>query len=154
MATKQKIPKALREQVWITHAGKVFECKCLTTWCNNTMTVFDFQCGHNVPESKKGKTDISNLVPICSRCNLSMGSQFTFTEWCIQSKAQPIEKVPIWKTIIQSFAYVKKEDGIKSPPKTTSLKPKHSTLHGFLSTIKPKPQKKPTERGLKKAEKK
>jgi hypothetical protein len=154
MATKQKIPKALREQVWITHAGKVFECKCLTTWCNNTMTVFDFQCGHNVPESKKGKTDISNLVPICSRCNLSMGSQFTFTEWCIQSKAPPVEKIPVWKSILQSFAYVKKEVGIPSLPKTTNRKPKHSTLHGFLSTIPPAPQKKPTVRGLKKAEKK
>jgi len=43
--------------------------------------VFDFQCGHNVPESKGGSTTLQNLVPICSRCNLSMGSQHTFDQW-------------------------------------------------------------------------
>ncbi|NDG77664.1 MAG: hypothetical protein EBX51_07610 [Acidimicrobiia bacterium] len=45
------------------------------------MNVFDFQCGHNVPESNGGKTDVKNLIPICSRCNLSMGSQYTIDEW-------------------------------------------------------------------------
>jgi 5-methylcytosine-specific restriction endonuclease McrA len=45
------------------------------------MSVFDFQCGHNIPESKGGKTDVNNLIPICSRCNQSMGSQYTIDEW-------------------------------------------------------------------------
>lgn len=78
---KMKIPKALREQVWITHMGHVFEGKCKVTWCQNHMSVFDFQCGHNVPESKGGKTNVTNLIPICSRCNLSMGDHFTIDEW-------------------------------------------------------------------------
>ena len=82
MSAKQKIPKALREQVWIVHAGKVFERKCLTDWCNNTMTVFDFQCGHNIPESAGGPTILDNLVPICGRCNLSMSDNYTFDRWC------------------------------------------------------------------------
>jgi hypothetical protein len=150
---KQKIPKALREQVWIVHAGRVFERKCLTDWCNNTMTVFDFQCGHNVPESKKGKTDISNLVPICSRCNLSMGSQFTFTEWCKQSKAPPPEKRTVWTKIV-SRLFGTKETGTKSTRNLTNQVPKHSKLHGSSSeTQKPAP-KKPTGTTSKKAEKK
>ena len=150
---KQKIPKALREQVWIVHAGRVFERKCLTDWCNNTMTVFDFQCGHNVPESKKGKTDISNLVPICSRCNLSMGSQFTFTEWCKQSKAPPPEKRTVWTKIV-SRLFCTKETGTKSTRNLTNQVPKHSKLHGNSSeTQKPAP-KKPTGTTSKKAEKK
>ena len=79
---KGKIPKALREALWLKFSGKEFETKCQTTWCPNRITAYDFQAGHNVPESKGGATTLDNLVPICSRCNLSMGSQYTFSEWC------------------------------------------------------------------------
>jgi 5-methylcytosine-specific restriction endonuclease McrA len=79
--TKEKIPKAVREQLWVRDMGQAFQGKCKTAWCNNIVTVFDFQCGHNVPESKGGPTTLNNMVVICSRCNLSMGSQYTFTEW-------------------------------------------------------------------------
>jgi hypothetical protein len=87
--TKQNIPKALREQVWLTNVGKKFENKCQTKWCKNTMTVFDFQCGHDIPESKGGSTTIENLVAICSRCNQSMSNNFTFDEWNNLSKKEP-----------------------------------------------------------------
>jgi hypothetical protein len=87
---KQTIPKALREAVWITHAGRVFERKCLTPWCLNIMSVFDFQTGHNIPESKGGPTTIDNLVPICSRCNLSMSNNYTFKEWSEKYREAPI----------------------------------------------------------------
>jgi hypothetical protein len=82
--TKQKIPKAVREQVWIMNMGKLFEAKCKTTWCNNVITVFDFESGHNIPESKGGPTTVENLIPLCSRCNTSMSNQYTFNEWCAQ----------------------------------------------------------------------
>ena len=78
---KKKVPKALREQVWIQNVGAKFEDKCTIAWCKNTINVFDFHVGHNIPESKGGKTDINNLKPICSRCNLSMGNQYSITEW-------------------------------------------------------------------------
>jgi len=80
-SVKAKIPKALREQVWLLYMGRVYEAKCTTYWCQNQMTVFDFQVGHCVPESKGGMTTVDNLVPLCSRCNLSMGSQYTTQEW-------------------------------------------------------------------------
>jgi len=79
---KATIPKALREQVWATYMGQQYENKCLVTWCTNRITVFDFQCGHNIPEVKGGPTTLANLRPICSRCNTSMGSSYTFDEWC------------------------------------------------------------------------
>ena len=79
--TKANIPKALREQVWLKNMGHQYEHKCLIDWCQNTISVFDFHVGHNIPESHGGKTDITNLKPICSRCNLSMGSQYSITEW-------------------------------------------------------------------------
>jgi hypothetical protein len=81
MSTKAKIPRALREQVWLVHVGPRFQTKCKVSWCMNSMNAFDFQCGHNIPESKGGTTDVKNLIPICSRCNLSMGNQFTIDEW-------------------------------------------------------------------------
>lgn len=79
---KQKISAALREQVWIQRIGKTFEAKCMVTWCKNKITVFDFQCGHDIPESKGGPTNLANLYPICGKCNLSMSNTYTFQEWC------------------------------------------------------------------------
>lgn len=78
---KQKIPAAFREQIWFRDYGRSFEGKCPTRWCTNMINVFDFQCGHNIPESKGGPTVPDNLIPICARCNMSMGDRFTFTEW-------------------------------------------------------------------------
>jgi 5-methylcytosine-specific restriction endonuclease McrA len=78
---KKKIPCAFKEQIWLREFGKVYESKCLTKWCKNKINVFDFQSGHNIPESKGGLTIPSNLFPICSRCNQSMGNRFTFDEW-------------------------------------------------------------------------
>ncbi len=84
---KDKIPLALREQVWIHRMGRVFEGKCPVTWCKNTITVFDFESGHNIPESKGGATSLENLLPICSRCNKGMGNRHSIDEWC--AKYQP-----------------------------------------------------------------
>lgn len=92
---KKKISAALREQVWIQHSGRVFERKCMVTWCKNTITVFDFQCGHDIPESKGGATDITNLYPICGKCNLSMSNTYTFHEWCKLYTAIPDEPVTV-----------------------------------------------------------
>ena len=81
---KATIPKALREQVWLKQMGYTFEGKCPTTWCQNKITVFNFESGHNIPESKGGPTTIENLIPLCGNCNKSMSSGHTFHEWCAQ----------------------------------------------------------------------
>ena len=78
---KKSIPKALREQVWVQNIGLIFNAKCKVGWCKNRITPFDYQCGHIVPESKGGPTVLENLLPICSRCNLSMSNRYTITEW-------------------------------------------------------------------------
>lgn len=78
---KDKIPKALREQVWIQNIGKKFETECPTKWCKNRINPFDFHVGHNIPEAKGGTLNIDNLKPICSRCNLSMNTQYTIDGW-------------------------------------------------------------------------
>ena len=61
MTKKANIPKAVREQCWLTTIGKKYESKCYIKWCKNNMTVFDFHVGHDQPESKGGTLDINNL---------------------------------------------------------------------------------------------
>ena len=93
---KQKIPAAIREAVWVTRCGRVFEHKCLTSWCPNIITAFDFQSGHNIPESKGGKTCVDNLYPLCARCNVSMGDRYTYDEWTamrMQETAPPKKSI-------------------------------------------------------------
>lgn len=87
MGKKQKIPLALREQVWILYLGETkFKHKCNVKWCENIITPFNFEVGHNIPESKGGATNIDNLRPICSKCNKSMGSQYSIDEFSELSK--------------------------------------------------------------------
>jgi len=97
---KRTIPKAVREQLWLRDMGKAFQGKCMTSWCMNTISIFDFQCGHNIPESKGGPTTLENLVPICSRCNTSMGSQYSFVEW---SRQHAYVKKTFWQKMIGCF---------------------------------------------------
>lgn len=76
-----KLPKALREQIWLHYIGKKYSSKCLIKWCNNEINVFDFHIGHNVPASKGGTICMDNLLPICARCNLSMSNNYTIDQW-------------------------------------------------------------------------
>jgi len=78
---KANIPKAIREQCWIQVFGEEFKKKCFINWCENEINVFDFHVGHDKPESEGGTLDVSNLKPICARCNLSMSNNYTIKEW-------------------------------------------------------------------------
>lgn len=147
---KEKIPKALREQVWITHNGKKFEAKCCVKWCSNKITVFDFQSGHNIPESKGGKTDISNLRPICSRCNLSMNDTYSIDEW--EKLSKPPSK---WKSFCAKLCCFKqckqldtKENGIRSSQNRMNQNVKHSKLRGILFIPPQQVKKKRIARGI------
>ena len=92
MTKKATIPKALREQVWIQTMGRTFEKKCYVHWCTNVINVFDFHVGHDKPESGGGTLEITNLKPICARCNLSMSDKYTIQEWCDLSEDKSKKK--------------------------------------------------------------
>lgn len=146
---KDKIPKALREQVWLTHIGKKYNSKCYISWCSNRITVFDFQCGHNVPESKGGATDLLNLRPICSRCNSSMNDSYTIDEWTKLSR--PPSK---WKLFWERYNCITKckssdikESGTKLSQNPMNRNAKHSKFRGILSENHLLPKKKRTARG-------
>lgn len=118
---KKRIPKAVREAVWVKHVGKKYEHKCLTHWCPNTMTVFDFQTSHNIPESKGGSMELDNLFPLCGRCNLSMGSQYTYHGWSALFK----NRQPLWKRF---YCLFKKPVSVgPTPAPVLSVPPSSST---------------------------
>jgi len=79
--SQQGLPKRIREVVWNTYNGETYSSKCYIPWCFNIINVFNYQVGHDIPESKGGTYDIGNLRPICSNCNLSMGNKWTIQEW-------------------------------------------------------------------------
>ena len=71
---KQTISLALKKLVWDEHIGlDIGRTKCV---CCKTSEIIQisFHAGHVIAESKGGKTDVSNLKPICQNCNCSMGS--------------------------------------------------------------------------------
>lgn len=72
---KKKIPAAVRMKAWTLHIGaSVGETKCP---CCKTQSIspFNFHCGHIVAEANGGETIAENLMPICATCNLSMGTR-------------------------------------------------------------------------------
>jgi 5-methylcytosine-specific restriction endonuclease McrA len=73
-----KISQSLRQSTWLHNCGTVFETKC--TCCYQAkMTVFNFHCAHIVSVAKGGDTNLNNLKPTCSTCNLSMGTDDFYT---------------------------------------------------------------------------
>jgi 5-methylcytosine-specific restriction endonuclease McrA len=78
---KQKIPIALRQACWVRQFGETYQHKCFVDWCHRKITCFDFEVGHNLPESKGGTLDLDNLRPICRQCNIGMGNMYTIDEW-------------------------------------------------------------------------
>ena len=102
---KETIPKAVREQLWLRDMGQSFQGKCKTSWCRNKITIFDFQCGHNIPESKGGPTTLDNMISICSRCNTSMSNQYTFQEW--SRKHGGVEKRTFWQKVKSCLGFSK-----------------------------------------------
>lgn len=86
----RNIPKAIRQQAWLDKMGEKYKGKCNISWCENVISVFDFHCGHDIPHSKGGTLDISNLHPICSSCNLGMGDKYTIKQWnAMYKKSKP-----------------------------------------------------------------
>jgi HNH endonuclease len=86
---KVHIPRSLKNVVWITYCGEVYNYKCSVTWCTTVMTPFNFEAGHNIPESRGGLTNLDNLRPICSTCNRSMGNRYTIDEYSLLYEPSP-----------------------------------------------------------------
>jgi hypothetical protein len=82
MGKKEKIPPTIKNVVWIKYMGNVYKSKCFCCIVE-IITMANFECGYMIGKKNGGKTIISNLRPICSLCNESIG---------IQSMGEFIEK--------------------------------------------------------------
>ena len=71
---RKTFPKQVKFAVWENNCGKVYSHKCHIHYCSIIMTVKDFECGHIVAHAKGGRDTLSNLLPICNKCNKSMGT--------------------------------------------------------------------------------
>lgn len=70
---KIKITPKLRKEVWCKYYNDNLEGKCPI--CKNNIGYYlGFHCSHIISEKNNGLTNINNLVPLCSNCNLKMGS--------------------------------------------------------------------------------
>jgi hypothetical protein len=82
---KKKFNKTERRLVWQKAFGEEnAKGICYVSWCNKEIDVWDFDVGHNIPESKGGSSAIDNLFPICRTCNQGMGNRYTIDEWSEQ----------------------------------------------------------------------
>jgi uncharacterized protein with PIN domain len=70
---RKTIPKKVKEDLWIRHFGKKFKGDCFV--CNNVIETHKFEAGHIKSVAKGGSDNISNLKPICMKCNRSMGTE-------------------------------------------------------------------------------
>jgi len=71
---RKSIPKSLKILVWDKNIGKekgIGECDV----CKSNIDSKNFECGHIISVKYGGETNIKNLLPICSSCNKSMGTQ-------------------------------------------------------------------------------
>jgi hypothetical protein len=77
ISKKQKIHQKIRTMSWEKYLKdtrqKTYDIKCPISICNNIINPHTFQCGHIISENNGGKIEITNLKPICTSCNGSMG---------------------------------------------------------------------------------
>jgi 5-methylcytosine-specific restriction endonuclease McrA len=70
---KKHIPSTLKRMIWDEYIGAnvgTHKCMCCKT---QEIRQIEFTCGHIIAEKEGGETNLKNLRPICSKCNLSMG---------------------------------------------------------------------------------
>ena len=85
---KKSLPTAVKDCIWNYYIGQhinIHKCFCCK---KNMIKIDDFHAGHVVAEAQGGGDNIDNLRPICCRCNLSMGNQYTIDEWNVFGKLE------------------------------------------------------------------
>lgn len=73
---KKRISKRLKDQCWIKEFNNTEKAICPIPNCSIEIikNSSGWHAGHVISEFNGGVTDISNLRPICEKCNLDMGS--------------------------------------------------------------------------------
>ena len=77
---KKRISKKIRDQCWNNKYGPTELVICPVSSCSYQMNKNsnDWHTGHIISEYNGGGIDLSNLNPVCVKCNLDMGTM----NWC------------------------------------------------------------------------
>lgn len=70
---RKQIPTGVRHKLWTNHFNDSIIGNC--TVCKFNIDITNFHCGHIISVKNGGTDNITNLTPLCSGCNLSMGTQ-------------------------------------------------------------------------------
>lgn len=127
--SRKRISSALRKAVWINYIGKKYEAMCYTG-CSETITVHNYECGHIIADSKGGTIELSNLRPVCSNCNKSMGNKNMeeFIKDCGFKKNNTLIKI-----INQNNSIVTNE--MDSSEKTINVTPVSKTFNLIMNIL-------------------
>ena len=68
-----KIPKYIRDRLWEKTFGDKLHGKCCM--CDEKISMNNFEAGHKISRKNGGPDTINNLIPMCGRCNKSLGSK-------------------------------------------------------------------------------
>jgi len=91
-----RIPAAIRNIVWNTYIGIEKGTNPCYLRCGETISHANFECGHIISAKENGPDTISNLRPICSACNKSMGAT-CMIDFILKYEIHTINKDPIKK---------------------------------------------------------
>jgi hypothetical protein len=72
--SKQRIPSTVKSTIWSFYCGQHNGSSPCMVGCGNLIYMNNFECGHIISESLGGPVHIHNLIPICGKCNKSMGT--------------------------------------------------------------------------------
>jgi 5-methylcytosine-specific restriction endonuclease McrA len=110
----ERITPATRVKVWKKRFGFRKTGTCV---CCHQRTIYrdDFVCGHRRAYAAGGGNDVSNLEPICARCNKRMGTH-DLVSWCKKFQEELKTVKPMPKTTAK-----------KTVRKTTAKKPASRT---------------------------
>src|ERR1041385_999670 len=101
-----KLPDAIRAVVWNKHIGaKVGSGMC---FCCGLAEISrdNFECGHIISRAAGGTDEINNLVPVCGKCNKSVGKK-NMLEFIRHYK---IDSSPLLKMMVETAPRVQSEE--------------------------------------------
>ena len=132
----ERITPATQAKVWKKRFGfrKTGICVC----CHqNPIHRDDFVCGYRRASASGGSNDVSNLEPICGRCNEKMGTH-DLVPWCkkFQEELKTVKPMP-------------KTTTAKKPVRKTTAKKPASRMTVAKKTIRKTSAKKPASKRAK-----
>jgi hypothetical protein len=115
----ERITPATQAKVWKKRFG--FRSTGICVCCHQrTIHRDDFVCGHRRASASGGSNDVSNLEPICGRCNRKMGTH-DLEPWCKKFREELKKEKPMPKTATAKKA-IRKATAKKSKPKAATAK--------------------------------